>query len=101
MFRKRYSHKYTFRQSIKVGVKKHDFGLRHGNKEPKHGLRDISMTIQVLKMDSAPLNYVFVALSTSQLVKYAKCYETFCFKMGLRANLNKLEPSLGSGAWKN
>ena len=59
------------------------------------------MTIQVLKMDSAHLNYVSVALSTSRLVKYAKCYETFCFLMGLRANLNKLEPSLGSGAWKN
>ena len=55
-----YSHKYTFRQSIKVSdkKKKNDFGLRNGNKEPKHGLRDISMTIQVLKMDSAPLNYV-------------------------------------------
>ena len=35
-------------KSIEVGGKKHHFGLRHGNKEPKYGLLDIYITIQVL-----------------------------------------------------
>ena len=88
-------------ESIKVSGKNHHFGLRHGNKEPKYRLQDISITIQVLKMDLAPLNHVFLALSTSRSVKYAKCHETFCSKMGLTANFSKWEPSFGCGAWKN
>ena len=86
---------------LKSVAKKHHFGLRYGIKEPKYGLRDISITIQILKMDSAPLNHIFLALSTSQLGKNAKCLDTFCSEVGLTANFSKWEPSLGSGAWKN